>query len=645
MASHLIHSLAFMLVPSTITPVLSISEDLSSLVDVALGSVGAWIESSCQRIEPFVDALLSHYELLLLAALFLYSLMRSSRMLFLYSLQLIEFIVRLLRFVGDFLSELFWVNPRYRIHREFRHRSQISFSLVSIFTSFVREVLLLPIDWMRSLGINGVFGPEPLTDSKHYRIRAFYPSLLQRLLVIKTKHITIYFVLSLMRLFVNRFTLPAWLPGVNIKEYSHGDEFPVMRQLHLLRRQDVEEVLERSEDFRVVYGPRMCDVTQNGRSSGNFLLGMQSTSPTYTRDISNMRLVFRRDDVHRCHRIAADASVDSFLAFESRTDVLCDLDGSKVLSLPKDLVLPVIQSFIEKYFGVRLPMQAVNAEGTAEIDFNFVWFSHLFHYIFYDLNGDDSREAALASAVLFNQDLDRQIATAKQQSSTNLESANTVLARCLRLQQSGTPGMDDLAIRINLTGFLVGAVLPLINTICQVIDQLISRPRILEQAAKAAKSAMDGDQLFLNPLQGFVLEALRFSPGDPVIYRHCKSRTELLSASYRSSVSANTLVMAWNSSAMFDPKYVDQPWQFNPNRPSRDYLHFGHMSHVCAGKYIVMSVIPAIIQELLSRYEMARIPGTCGYPTKHGITVSEFDVLVRPRSSDHLVQAISTVTP
>ena len=86
---------------------------------------------------------------------------------------------------------------------------------------------------------------------------------------------------------------------------------------------------------------------------------------------------------------------------------------------------------------------------------------------------------------------------------------------------------------------------------------------------------------------------------------------------------------------------MDQPWQFNPNRPPRDYLHFGHMYHVCAGKYIVMSVIPALVQELLSRYELVRIPGMCGYPVKHGIMVSGFDVLVRPRGSADLLSPIS----
>ena len=600
-------------------------DDINVSLRDASSSIWDGIRFLVQSFKPALDLLLSHNELLLPAIILLYFVIRSSRMIFLYLLQLIEFSVRLLRFLGNLISELFWINPRYRLKRAKRYESQANFSLLAIFLRFVEEIFSLPIDWVCSLGIKGVFAPDPFTESKNYIKTAFFPSLRERLSIVGNNHITIYFFLSLIRLFVHRLTLPSWLPLASINEFSHGDQFPIKRQLHLFKRHDVEEILERSEDFQVIYGPRMCDVTQNGRSSGNFLLGMQASSPTYTRDISNMRLIFRREDMDRCQKIAANASIDSFLAFAARDDVIHDLDEAEVLSLPNDLVIPVIKAFIEKYFGVRLPLEATNADGTRSVDFNLLWFSHLFHYIFYDLNGDDSREGALESARLLNQDLDLQISNAKQLPRAVLERSDTVLSRCLLLQESGTPGMDDLAIRINLTGFLVGAVLPLINTICQVVDQLLSRPRILKQAAIAA------DHPDWRLMQGFVLEALRFSPGDPVIYRHCKSKTELLGASHRTSVSENTLVMAWNSSAMFDPKYVDQPWRFNPNRPIHNYLHFGHMHHVCAGKYIVMSVIPALVRELLSRYELARIPGKCGYPMKNGITVSDFDILVRRR--------------
>ena len=58
------------------------------------------------------------------------------------------------------------------------------------------------------------------------------------------------------------------------------------------RQADVIDVLSRDDDFGVVYGTRM-EVITGGE---NFFLGMQDT-PRYTRDVSNMRLVVRRDDV------------------------------------------------------------------------------------------------------------------------------------------------------------------------------------------------------------------------------------------------------------------------------------------------------------------------------------------------------------
>src|SRR4051812_13760409 len=58
------------------------------------------------------------------------------------------------------------------------------------------------------------------------------------------------------------------------------------------RRADVLDVLSRDEDFGVVYGPRMETIT----GGENFFLGMQDT-PRYTRDVSNMRLAVRREDV------------------------------------------------------------------------------------------------------------------------------------------------------------------------------------------------------------------------------------------------------------------------------------------------------------------------------------------------------------
>src|SRR5258707_845243 len=58
------------------------------------------------------------------------------------------------------------------------------------------------------------------------------------------------------------------------------------------RFDDVKDVLHRDQDFEVVYAPRMMSIT----GGGNFFLGMQD-SPQYRRDVSNMRLAVRQDDL------------------------------------------------------------------------------------------------------------------------------------------------------------------------------------------------------------------------------------------------------------------------------------------------------------------------------------------------------------
>jgi hypothetical protein len=60
----------------------------------------------------------------------------------------------------------------------------------------------------------------------------------------------------------------------------------------ITRNADVRDVLNRHETFVTVYGPRMEKLT-NGQ---NFFLGMRST-PTRTRDVANMRLSIRREDI------------------------------------------------------------------------------------------------------------------------------------------------------------------------------------------------------------------------------------------------------------------------------------------------------------------------------------------------------------
>jgi cytochrome P450 len=129
------------------------------------------------------------------------------------------------------------------------------------------------------------------------------------------------------------------------------------------------------------------------------------------------------------------------------------------------------------------------------------------------------------------------------------------------------------------------------------------------------------------------MEALRFWPGDPVIWRWTNSDSWIGAGSRRCAVPEGTLVMAWNSSAMFDPALVSAPWAFRTDRPSGSYLHWGHGQHRCAGAYLNMAVIPGMLGPLFRLGPLERAPGAAGRPARegsHGLTFRRFELLVRP---------------
>ena len=168
------HLLSLMGIKSSSILLVITLDDINVLLRDAYSSIRDSIEFLVQIFKPALNLLLSHHELLLPAVILLYFVIRSSRMIFLYLLQLIEFSVRLLRFMGNFIFELFWINPRYRLKRAKRYESQANFSLLAIFLRFVEEIISLPIDWICSLGIKGVFAPDPFTESKNYKkLRSF----------------------------------------------------------------------------------------------------------------------------------------------------------------------------------------------------------------------------------------------------------------------------------------------------------------------------------------------------------------------------------------------------------------------------------------------------------------------------------------
>jgi cytochrome P450 len=371
--------------------------------------------------------------------------------------------------------------------------------------------------------------------------------------------------------------LRAFLPNLVLPRRLIG-AYPNTGTAIVTRYQDVVEVLDRNADFEVVYEPKMRAIT----GGENFFLGMQDTA-LYTRDVSNMRLAMRRSDVDTIIEPLARGLAEHLLSEQSNR-----------IDVPKDLSLFVSTAIVTDYFGI--------ANGRK--DDLVAWSTLMFWYLFVDLAGDSMLECkAFDAAASCRSVIDAAIAERKATS----EAKDDVIGRCLILQKANLPGMDDVGIRNNLIGLVIGAI-PTISKACvQALDQLLDRPEALASARGAALAG--DDALFA----AHVFEAFRFNPINPIIYRRAARDTTIAAGSLRARrIPKGTMVLAANLSAMFDPLKIEGPEDFRTDRPWGDYMLWGYGMHTCFGAYINRAVMPAILKPLVVKPGLRRVSGSGG---------------------------------
>lgn len=348
---------------------------------------------------------------------------------------------------------------------------------------------------------------------------------------------------------------------------------------------DVREVLARDDDFAVVYAPKMEAIT----AGSNFFLGMQNT-PRYTHDVSLMRLAIRREDLPQTVIPAASTLAEQIVAAA---------DGS--IDVPSALTLEIPYHMVADYFGTPGPdRNSMPGPGRNSM---IEWTTIMFWYLFIDLAGDATiTSKALDAAAQCRAYLDQCIAERKAQGG-----GDDVLARCLSLQASGTPGFTDIDIRNNMIGMVIGAIPTLNKAAVQALDQLIDRPEALAKAQAAAKA---GD---IKTVTASLMEAMRFNPVNPLIYRQAVRDTTIARSTLRARlIPKGTMVLACNLSAMFDPHSIAHPNQFRLDRQPENYILWGDGLHTCFGQYINQAIIPAMLMPLLKQPGLRRAPGAAG---------------------------------
>ncbi len=342
--------------------------------------------------------------------------------------------------------------------------------------------------------------------------------------------------------------------------------------------EDVQDALARDDVFQVTYGEKMRVVT-GGR---DFFLGMQN-SPEYERDVAHMRTVIRRSDIPGIVAPFVNATATAIVeSAGGQLDVVSDLGR----------VVPT--RLIGAYFGCHPTTEADLAN----------WATTLFQYLFTDLNNDPVVDAAARDAAAQVRDwLDAQIAQAKSQDAA--ARPETVLSRCLALQE--LPGMDDIGIRNNLLGLLVGEIPTTSKCCAQALDELLKRP---DELAKAQDAARRGDDA---TFAQYVLEALRFNPNNPGVFRiAAQDYTVGKGGMHATNIAAGCSVLVATQSAMFDEHVIDNASEFRIGRPAWSYMHWGAGLHTCFGQYINQAQIPGILKPLLQRNNLRREQGDAG---------------------------------
>jgi cytochrome P450 len=372
--------------------------------------------------------------------------------------------------------------------------------------------------------------------------------------------------------------LRAFLPNLMLSR-QFITSYPNQGTAIVTRYEDVVEVLSRDWDFEVVYQPRMAEIT----GGENFFLGMQDT-PRYTRDVSNMRIAVRRSDV-----------TDIIAPFAARkAEEIVGAAGGRI-DVPKDLTLRIPAMLMAEYFGTPGPSEQKLIQ----------WTTIMFWYLFIDLANNASVGSSAREAAQECRDyLDGAIRDRKSTPSAR----DDILSRCLTMQAAKLPGMDDLGIRNNLIGLIIGAIPTTSKAAVQALDQLLDRPQVLAAAQRAARAGDD------RLLASYVFEALRFNPVNPLIYRRAARDAVIAGGTLRArTIPKGTMVLAANISAMFDPMKLDSPNEFRAGRAADNYILWGSGLHTCFGAHINQAMIPAVLKPLLKTTGLRRASGTQGF--------------------------------
>lgn len=328
---------------------------------------------------------------------------------------------------------------------------------------------------------------------------------------------------------------------------------------------DVLDTLAADADFGVTptYAQKM------SRTSGSFFLGMED-GIRYEREASFARYGFKPGD---------DVRVRDIVSATAR-ELLERKRSAGRMDFVRDYAAQIPLCLLRDYFGVPGPTPAILER----------WMSSLFWELFLNFNDDPvvSQRADQSAQEM------RPYLLARAAEIRAKGGEDSFLGRLVAAQQQPALGIDQLGVVRNIGGVIIGAMSTQAKCMTLALQELLGRPELLADAQAAARA--DDDEL----VSGYIFEALRFNPHNPLIVRHAMRPTVVAKDTpHARAVETGTQVFAMTISASFDPKGFEHPQRFDPRRPYNDYLHFGYGLHRCFGQHMVKVVLTAAMKEVL----------------------------------------------
>jgi cytochrome P450 len=344
----------------------------------------------------------------------------------------------------------------------------------------------------------------------------------------------------------------------------------------VLRYDDVSEVLQRHDVFRVPFASEISRLNDGDEPGTPFVLGIDDAG-AHRSQLQDVMAAFTLSDVVE---FVAPQS------FESARKRLMEAPPGPFDAIP-GLITAVPLDVCHRYYGVVLEEQERQKFAYATIELS----GHLFGFppIEPTTDGRENDAGAYVRAIV-DRSIDAEYAAPS--------GSETIVARLVRRF-----GNDKRAIRSILIGMIVGFVPT--NTMAggHILEMLLRKPK-MRKAAQIAAEAGDDDGL-----RHCLFEALRYMPINPGPWRICyRDYTVAPDTLHAAKLRRGTKVYAMTSSAMFDSRRVLQPFRFDPTRPASNHMHFGFGIHWCAGAMIARAQITQTFKALVALRSVERAP-------------------------------------